>query len=100
MEALILNGDTTNAGTGNINSDDADPADTNYYLGANGLRKAAFAGSGCTTDVGTLDFDDYITMLNILGQYAAKPEDLVWIMNRRTYNKSLAINELKQFLYN
>jgi HK97 family phage major capsid protein len=100
IEALALNGDTTNASTGNINSDDGDPADTNYYLGANGLRKAAFAGSGCTHDVGTLDFDDFLTMLNVLGQYAAKPEDLLFIMNRATYNKSLAINELKQFLYN
>jgi HK97 family phage major capsid protein len=38
-DAVILNGDTTNAATGNINSDDADPADTKYFLAFDGLRK-------------------------------------------------------------
>ena len=37
-DSLILNGDTTNAGTGNINLDDADPADTKHYLAFDGLR--------------------------------------------------------------
>lgn len=40
MDNLIINGDTTNAATGNINLDDADPADTLYYLGADGVRHA------------------------------------------------------------
>lgn len=40
MDKLALNGDTTNAGTGNINLDDADPTDTNYYLAADGIRHA------------------------------------------------------------
>jgi len=43
-DLLVLNGDTTNAGTGNINLDDADPADTLYYLAADGVRHA------CITD--------------------------------------------------
>ena len=37
-DAVVLNGDTTNAATGNINLDDADPADTKYYLAFDGLR--------------------------------------------------------------
>lgn len=37
-DAAVLNGDTTNAATGNINLDDADPADTKYYLAFDGLR--------------------------------------------------------------
>lgn len=37
-DALVLNGDTTDAATGNINLDDADPADTKYYLAFDGLR--------------------------------------------------------------
>lgn len=37
-DSLVLNGDTTNAGTGNINLDDADPADTKHYLAFDGLR--------------------------------------------------------------
>jgi len=40
-DSLVLNGDTTTAGTGNINSDDAAPASTKHYLAFNGIRKAA-----------------------------------------------------------
>ncbi len=40
-DSLILNGDDTNAGTGNINLDDADPADTKHYLAWDGIRHAA-----------------------------------------------------------
>lgn len=40
MDSLVLNGDTTNAGTGNINLDDADPADTEHYLAFDGIRHA------------------------------------------------------------
>jgi hypothetical protein len=38
-DSLVLNGDTTNALT-NINSDDADPADTKHYLAFDGIRHA------------------------------------------------------------
>jgi len=37
----VYNGDTTNAATGNINLDDADPADTKAYLAFDGIRHAA-----------------------------------------------------------
>lgn len=40
LDKLALNGDTTNAGTGNINLDDADPTDTLYYLATDGIRHA------------------------------------------------------------
>lgn len=39
-DSLALNGDTTNAATGNINLDDADPADTKHYLAFDGIRHA------------------------------------------------------------
>lgn len=39
-DSLVLNGDTTNAATGNINSDDEDPADTKHFLAADGVRHA------------------------------------------------------------
>lgn len=40
IDAFALNADSTNAATGNINLDDADPADTVYYLsgGQDGIR--------------------------------------------------------------
>ncbi|UJW32397.1 hypothetical protein L3Q67_01005 [Saccharothrix sp. AJ9571] len=40
-DSLVLNGDTTNAATGNINLDDADPANTKHYLAFDGIRHAA-----------------------------------------------------------
>ena len=40
-DSLVLNGDTTNAATGNINLDDADPADTKHYLALDGIRHAS-----------------------------------------------------------
>lgn len=39
-DALLLNGDDTNAGSGNINLYDADPGDTLYYLAFDGIRHA------------------------------------------------------------
>lgn len=39
-DSLVLNADDTNAATGNINLDDADPADTKHYLATNGIRHA------------------------------------------------------------
>jgi len=51
VDELAINGDTTNAGTGNINLDDADPADTLYYLAADGIRHAALIdNTGNTTN--------------------------------------------------
>lgn len=41
LDSVVLNGDTTNAATGNINLDDADPADTEPYLAFDGIRHAA-----------------------------------------------------------
>ena len=40
MDSLVLNGDTTTAGTGNVNLDDAAPAATKHYLAFNGIRRA------------------------------------------------------------
>jgi hypothetical protein len=39
-DSVVLNGDTTNAGSGNINLDNADPADTKHYLAFDGIRHA------------------------------------------------------------
>lgn len=40
MDSILLNGDTTNSGTGNVNLDDADPGDTSFYLAFDGIRHA------------------------------------------------------------
>lgn len=50
-DSLVLNGDTTNAATGNINSDDAAPAATKHYLAFDGIRHAALVdNTGNDTD--------------------------------------------------
>ncbi len=50
-DSLVLNGDTTNAATGNINLDDADPADTKHYLAFDGIRHAGLVdNTGNRTD--------------------------------------------------
>jgi hypothetical protein len=53
MDAILLNGDTTNAGTGNVNLDDADPADTLYYLAFDGIRHAGLVdNTGNSASIG------------------------------------------------
>ncbi len=52
-DSLILNGDDTNTATGNINLDDADPADTKHYLAFDGIRHVAIVdNTNNQTDVG------------------------------------------------
>lgn len=52
-DSLVLNGDTTNAATGNINLDDADPADTKHYLAFDGIRHAGLVdNTGNRKDIG------------------------------------------------
>ena len=59
-DSLVMNGDTTNAATGNINLDDADPADTKHYLAFDGIRHAAIVdNTGNLLDAGgALAFTD------------------------------------------
>jgi len=93
VEAAIINGDTTTAGTGNVNSDDGAPTAGTYYLGFDGLRKAAIADTAAKVDVGTFAFDDLVKVANCLGDYFAVPDDCLWLFNRSTYNKALGITE-------
>lgn len=52
-DSLILNGDDTNAATGNINLDDADPNDEKHYLAWDGIRHVGLVdNTGNGTDVG------------------------------------------------
>ena len=91
-DSLILNGDTTNAATGNINLDDADPADTKHYLAFDGLRHAALvdntgnavdhAGAAITydalIDLRSLGVD--ATYLHDWG-HPSNPSDFVYLVN-------------------
>lgn len=51
-DSVVVNGDATNAATGNINLDDADPADTKHYLAFDGIRHAGLVDqTGNSKDV-------------------------------------------------
>lgn len=103
-DALLLNGDTTNAATGNINEDNADPADTNYYLAFDGLRHAGLVdNTGNRQDVaGAITFDHFVTARSRMAQAAfapmhwglpTDPNDLVYIMDPATYFSILKLDE-------
>jgi HK97 family phage major capsid protein len=94
IDDFILNADATNAGTGNINLDDADPADTKTYLsaGQDGLRHywivdvtdgSINAGGDALTDT------DILNALAQGGKYMIRPGDAVMIPDITTYFKGL-----------
>jgi HK97 family phage major capsid protein len=90
-DSVILNGDTTNAGTGNINLDDADPADTKHYLALDGIRHAALVdATGQGTSAGATITYDAMVNLRKLGLdttyfhdwfHPTNPEDAVFLVN-------------------
>lgn len=105
-DALVLNGDDTNAGTGNINSDDADPADTNYYLAFDGIRHAAIVDNTANKqDVGgALTYDHLIkcrqrmkdtsTMINVHWGKPTDPNDLVHVAEDATADAIALLGEV------
>lgn len=94
IDAFALNADSTNASTGNINLDDADPDDDSYYLsgGQDGIRhqwlvdntsQAVNAGGDALTDT------DILGALVKMGKYAVNPERTVLVADVSTYLKGL-----------
>ena len=90
MDAFALNADATNAATGNINLDDADPDDASYYLsaGQDGIRhqwivdntaQAVAAGGDALADA------DITGAMGKMGKYAADPSQLVIVTDVGTY---------------
>lgn len=93
-DALVLNGDTTNAATGNINLDDADPADTKYYLAFDGIRHAALVdNTGNSVDAaGAISLDllnglrgKLIDTTNLVDWgHPTDPSDLIYVADPAT----------------
>lgn len=94
IDAFILNADGTNAATGNINLDDANPPDDAYYLteGQDGLRhqwlvdnssQGTGAGGDALTDA------DITATLALMGKYAVNPEQVRMVMDPTTYLKGM-----------
>jgi hypothetical protein len=103
-DSLVLNGDTTNAATGNINLDDADPADTKHYLAFDGIRHAALVDN---TANGT-DAAGAVTLAQLHGMrslmidtarlvdfgHPTDAGDLVYVADPATADKIALIDEL------
>jgi HK97 family phage major capsid protein len=90
IDDFALNADATNAGTGNINLDDADPDDDSYYLsdGQDGIRhqwlvdntgQTIAAGGDALTDA------DFTGMLAKMGKNAVNPDQVVAVCDTSTY---------------
>ena len=104
-DSLVLNGDTTNAATGNINLDDADPADTKHYLAFDGIRHVGLVdNTGNSLDLAGAAIS-YADLYNAKGRMvdAAKlvdwghptdAGDLVYIADLITADKIAMLDEV------
>jgi N4-gp56 family major capsid protein len=98
IDFVLVNGDTTNAGTGNINSDDGDPADTQRYLAMDGLRHSALVedtarrldGAGAAVSLASLRD----TRFKLPTTVSTKLSDLVIIAGVETYATLLDIDQV------
>ena len=103
-DSLVLNGDTTNAGTGNINLDDADPADTKHYLAFDGIRHAALVDNAAN-GVDAAGAVSLTLLNNLRGKmldsarfvdwgHPTDANDLVYVSDPETADKVAAIDEV------
>lgn len=98
IDKFVMNADATNAATGNINLDDADPADDSYFLtnGQDGLRHLAIVdNTGQTSSVGAA-IDDAKTRAVIakLDKYATQPDRLRLFCDPLTYVTMLGMTNV------
>lgn len=103
-DALALNGDDTNAGTGNINLDDADPADTKYYLAFDGIRHVALVdNTGNGLDVaGAISLPTFNRLRGLMIDttrlvdwgHPIDPNDLVFVADPETADRAAMIDEV------
>lgn len=103
-DSVVLNGDTTNAGTGNINLDDADPADTKHYLAFDGIRHAWLVdntGNG----VSAAAAPTFAALINLRGKmvdltylfdwgHPTDPNDLIYAVDPDTADRIATIDEV------
>lgn len=89
IDDFCLNACNTNAATGNINSDDADPPDDSYFLsdGQNGIRHQHLVdNSGQSTSPGGALTDAQVSVtLGKQGKYSVSPSENVITCDVATY---------------
>ena len=106
-DSLVLNGDTTNAGTGNINLDDADPADTKHYLAFDGIRHAGIVdNTGNSKDVAaavslSMLRDSKGRMIDATNKvdwgHPNDPNDLVYVCDPETGDRIAVLDEIVKY---
>jgi hypothetical protein len=103
-DSLVLNGDTTNAATGNINLDDADPANTKHYLAFDGIRHAALVDNTANA-VDAAGGVTYNLLAGLRGKmldltrlvdwgHPIDPADLVYLADPETADKAALLDEV------
>ena len=96
LDNVLLNGDTTTAASGNINSDHAAPSGTAKYLALDGLRHLPLVDkSARSVSMGAAPTLAKMreTRFKMPGKYAARPSDLAWVVDSGTYAALLNISE-------
>ncbi len=97
IDYVLLNGDTEDGATGNINSDAAAPASNARYMAFDGLRKLPLV----TNTANAISMGNLAPTLEKMrearfsmpAKYAARPQDLAWIVDGNTYATLLGLSE-------
>lgn len=94
IDHVLLNGDTETGSTGNINSDHTAPTAGSPFLAMDGIRKLALASH----DIDMSNATPTLVKLrearfDMPTRYAARPNDLAWIVDGNTYARLLAMDE-------
>jgi HK97 family phage major capsid protein len=96
LGSAVYNGDLTNAGTGNINSDDAAPAATRHYLAFDGIRHywlvddAGNAVNGAGGSISLANIASAIARLAGLGNSVNALDSIDWASDRE--NLRIVVN--------
>jgi HK97 family phage major capsid protein len=103
-DSVILNGDTTDANTGNINSDDANPADTKAFLAFDGLRHAALVDNTANASdaAGAIAFADLNALRGLMVDadhladwgHPTDPADLIYVGDPATADAISVLTEV------
>lgn len=97
IDHVLLNGDTTTAATGNINSDNAAPSATARILAFDGLRKLPLvANTANRQSAGGAPSVALLRSTRFLmdPRYALRPKDCAWVVDGSTYAKLLSLSEV------
>jgi len=98
---LCLNADSTNAATGNINLDDADPADDSYYLvesGAqDGIRHLYLVDNTGQSVSAAASLSDTLmeNLIAKLGKYAVRPSEALIVTDIKSYLRLVALANVR-----